>query len=140
MVEQLGVGERRENSARRTRIFIFAALGLAGLVTGFFIGRGEAKSLVDGTNIWSPALAIGLIGIYLICVGASSVLLSKTTDEVQTLNHYKAGAFAGTAFMLVYPVWFLLWKGGLTGEPIHWVVYLVFVFTSIAASLFYRFR
>ena len=140
MVEwQLGVGERRETSARRTRIFIFATLGLAGLVTGYFVGRSEARAPVEG-SIWSPELAVGLIAIYVLLVGVSSVILSKTTDEVQRLNHYKAGAFAGAAFMLVYPLWFLLWKGGMTGEPIHWVVYLVFVFTSAAASIFYRFR
>jgi len=139
MVEKLGIGEQRETSARRTRTAIFGALGLAGLVTGFFVGRGEARAAVEG-SIWSPELAIGLLVIYLILVGVSSVLLSKTTDEVQRLNHYKAGAFAGAAFMLVYPLWFLLWKGGMTGEPIHWVVYFVFVFTSLAASIFYRFR
>ncbi|QIL02798.1 hypothetical protein G7078_08395 [Sphingomonas sinipercae] len=141
MVEdKMGVGERREAMTRRKQVGIIAALAVPGFLAGVFIGRGEAKALLDGADVWSPELAIATTIVYLVAIIGASILLHKTMDEVQTQTQYKASAFAGTAFMVVYPVWFLLWKGGFVIEPIHWVIYILFVFTSLAASAYYRFR
>jgi len=141
MVEdRIGIGERREALARRKRVAIIAALVVPGFLVGLFIGHGEARMILDDSEVWSPQLAIGLAVMFVIAVIGSSLLLRNTMDEVQTQTQYKAVALAGTAFAVVYPVWFLLWKGGFVIEPIHWVIYILFIFTSLAASAYYRFR
>ena len=38
--------------------------------------------------------------------------MNSVMDEVERQRGYKAVSFAGAVLMVVYPTWFLLWKGG----------------------------
>jgi hypothetical protein len=141
MVEdKIGVGERREASARRKRLAVILGLGVTGFFSGMYVGRGEAKALVEGGSVWSPELAIGLAVLFVVVIGGASLFLRKSMDEVEIQTQHKASALAGAVFLVAYPLWFLLWKGGFVVEPIHWVMYILFIFTSLAAATFYRFR
>lgn len=135
-----GIGERRERAARLRRNAVIAALFAAGLVTGFYVGYqdGHAKLGIGGS--WSPALALGLVAIYLVAVIGGGLLLNGNFDEVERQRSYKAVSFAGAVYIIVYPVWFLLWKGGLAAEPIHWATFGIFWLSLAGASLWYRFR
>lgn len=136
-----GEGERYEASRRRKRWAIVAALAVAGFVPGLYLGYNDGAALAESrSGIWSPALSLGLIGLYLGAVIGGHFLLRNVTDEVDRQNGYKAASFAGFTLMVVYPIWFLLWRGGFVPEPIHWMLFLLFWLSLALASLFYRFR
>jgi hypothetical protein len=136
-----GEGERRDSARRRKRWVIVVALAVAGFVPGLYLGKNHGAALAEGGSaLWSPTLSMALAGLYLAAVVGGGLLLRGVTDEVERQNGYKAASFAGMALMLVYPVWFLLWKGGFVHEPIHWVLFVIFWLSLVLASLWYRFR
>lgn len=136
-----GEGERYDAARRRKRWMIVAALAVAGFVPGLYLGYNDGAALAESrTAVWPPAISFGLVGLYLAAVIGGGLLLRSVTDEVERQNAYKAASFAGMALMLVYPVWFVLWRGGFVPEPIHWVLFLLFWLSLALASLYYRFR
>ncbi|HEX8127117.1 MAG TPA: hypothetical protein VF548_16195 [Allosphingosinicella sp.] len=136
-----GEGERRDSARRRKRWVIIVALAATGFVPGLYLGYNDAAALVESrSGTWPPALVVGLSLLYLIAVVGGGLLLRGLTDEVERQHSYKAASFAGMALMLVYPIWFLLWRGGFVPEPIHWVLFVIFWISLALASLWYRFR
>jgi hypothetical protein len=117
------------------------ALGVAGFVPGLYLGWNDGAALAGSrSGLWPPALVAVLAGLYLVAVIGGGFLLRGVTDEVERQNAYKAASFAGMMLMLVYPIWFLLWRGGFVPEPIHWVLFVTFWLSLALASLWYRFR
>ena len=136
-----GEGERRDSARRRKRWVIVASLVVAGFVPGLYLGYKDGAALAEArSGIWPPALVAGLAVLYLVAVIGGGLLLRGVTDEVERQHSYKAASFAGMALMLVYPVWFLLWRGGFVPEPIHWVLFAIYWLGFALASLWYRFR
>jgi hypothetical protein len=136
-----GEGERRESARRRKRGLIIGALFTAGAITGFYMGHTDGGALFDGRpGGWPPAVAAALAALYLTAIIGGSLLLNGVMDEVERQRSYKAVSFAGAVLILVYPTWFALWKGGFVGEPIHWVLFVLFWLSLALSSLFYRFR
>jgi hypothetical protein len=136
-----GEGERLDSARRRRRWLLVGGLALVGILPGFYLGYREGAAAAGSQPlVWSPFLAALLAGLYLVAVVGGGLLLNKVTDEVERQNGYRAASFAGLALMLVYPVWFLLWKGGFAAEPVHWILFALFWLSLALASLFYRFR
>jgi hypothetical protein len=136
-----GEGERHEAARRRRRWLIVAALAAAGIVPGFYLGYQDGAALAESrTAIWSPTLVVVLAGLYLVALVGGGMLLNRVADELDRQRGYKAVSFAGTALMVVYPVWYLLWRGDLVPEPVHWMLFLLFWLSLALASLHYRFR
>jgi hypothetical protein len=136
-----GEGERRDAARRRTRWLIIAALFVAGIIPGFYLGYQDGAALTEGrTATWPPALVAALIGLYLFAVVGGGVLLNRVADDFDRQLGYKTVSFAGTVLMVVYPIWYVLWRGDLAPEPIHWVLFLLFWLSLVLAYLFYRFR
>lgn len=136
-----GEGERHEAARRRTRWLIIAGLFVAGLIPGFYLGYQDGAALAESrTAIWPPALVAAMIGLYLLAVVGGGILLNRVADDFDRQVGYKTVSFAGTALMVVYPIWYVLWRGALAPEPIHWVLFLLFWLSLVLAYLFYRFR
>lgn len=136
-----GEGERRDAARRRTRWLIIAALVVVGVIPGFYLGYQDGAAMAQNRPaIWSPTLAAALAVLYLVAVIGGGLLLNRVTDEVERARGYKAASFAGLALMLVYPTWFLLWRGGFVPEPVHWMLFVLFWLNLALASLWYRFR
>ena len=136
-----GEGERRDSARRRTKWLIVAALAIVGIVPGFYMGYQDGAAAAQSrAAIWSPTFAAAMAGIYLLAVIGGGLLLSRVTDELERLRSYKAVSFAGAALMLVYPTWFLLWRGGFVPEPVHWMLFVLFWLSLAVATLWYRFR
>ncbi len=134
-------GERHEAARRRKRWLIVAALAVASVVPGFYLGYQDGAAAAESrTAIWPPALVAALAGLYLVAVVGGGILLNKVADELDRQRGYKAVSFAGTALMIVYPIWYLLWRGDLVPEPVHWMLFLIFWLSLALASVFYRFR
>lgn len=141
MRADMGEGERRETEHRRRRWMIVGALGAVGFVPGLYVGfQHGAAAAQDRAVVWSPELAAGLALLYLVAILGGAFLLNKVMDEVERQRGHKAVSFAGAVLMLVYPVWFLLWKGGFVIEPIHWALFVLFWLSLALASLFHRVR
>ena len=136
-----GEGERRESARRRKRWLIFAVLAVIGFVPGLYVGfQHGAAAAQSQPLVWSPTVAALLAGLYLVAVAGGGILMNSVMDEVERQRGYKAVSFAGAALMVVYPTWFLLWKGGFVPEPVHWMLFVLFWLSLALASLFYRFR
>lgn len=137
----LGEGERREASRRRQRWLIVAALTLVGVVPGFYLGYQDGSAMAQSRPLaWPPALAAGLAGLYLLALIGGGLLMNRVMDEVERQRGYKAVSFAGTVLMVVYPTWFLLWRGGFVPEPVHWMLFVLFWASLALATLWHRFR
>jgi hypothetical protein len=138
----LGAGEAEERRKRRFKIAIVGTLFTLGLVSGFFLGhssRGLAE-LLGPEPVMPPAIAIGLCIAFAAAVAIGAWLMKKHMDEVERLNRYKAASLAGTVYLSTYMVWFFLWKGGLVPEPMHVVLFLLFLVSMFAGLAIYRFR
>jgi hypothetical protein len=136
-----GEGERREASRRRQRWLIVAGLALVGIVPGFYLGYQDGAAIAQSRPLaWPPALAAGLAGLYLLAVIGGGMLMNRVMDELERQRGYKAVSAAGTVLMIVYPTWFLLWRGGLVPEPVHWMLFVLFWASLALATLWYRFR
>jgi hypothetical protein len=136
-----GEGERRDSARRRKRWVIIVALAVAGFVPGLYLGYNDGAALAESRPaVWTPMLSLGLIALYLAAIIGGGFLLRSVTDEVERQNAAKAASFAGMALMVVYPVWFMLWKGGFVPEPVHWMLFILFWLSLALASLWYRFR
>lgn len=137
----LGEGERREAARRRKRWLIVAGLAVVGFVPGLYVGfQHGAAAAQNQPLVWSPTVAALLAILYLVAVAGGAVLINTVMDEIERQRGYKAVSFAGAALMVVYPTWFLLWKGGFVPEPVHWILFVLFWLSLALASLFYRFR
>ena len=132
-------GEAAERATRRRRLMILSGPFAAGLMLGGYVGFREFD-ILSGNADWPPAVAIGLAAAFLLSVLGASLLLNRQMDEVERLNSYRASSIAGTFYFIAYPVWFLLWKGGLVPEPMHGALFLGFWAILIAAYLYYRYR
>ena len=136
-----GEGEARERARLRKRHTIMAALLIPGFLIGVYVGKTDQGALIDGTGgaLW-PALSIILSILYLAAICGGTFLLNSSVDEHEKYNSYKAVSSAGGVYIMVYPVWFLLWKGGFVLEPIHWVLFVGFWLALAVSSLYYRFQ
>jgi drug/metabolite transporter (DMT)-like permease len=137
-----GTGEAEERRKRRLKIAIVGSLFAVGMVSGFFVGH-SAKgigALLGPEPVMPPAVAIGLCLVFALAIGVGAVLMKKHADELERLNRYKAASLAGTVYLTAYMLWFFLWKGGLVPEPMHAVLFLIFLVSMFAGLAIYRFR
>ena len=135
-----GTGEALERAARRKKMLIVGGLALAGFFPGFYLGYSENDELLRVGDKWPPELALVLAAVYLVAVIGGALLLKRQTDEVALAQQYKATALAGSMLVIVYPLWYILWKGGFVTEPMHLVIYVLFLLTALGGMLYYRFR
>ena len=136
-------GERLEQARRGRKTLITGAIAGVGMITGFAIGYYEAdhgSGMFSSAQGWPPAMAMAITVSYLAAIVIGGVLLARQTDEFERMGQYKAVAVAALAYVIVYPVWFVLWMGDLVREPMHAILFLVFWVSLALASLFYRFR
>lgn len=136
----LGEGERRERAARRVRYGIKGALFVTGLAVGVYVGKMLVGGDFDFAAPWPPAAAVAIAAIYLVAIVAGSLLISRSLDELERSRTYRAAAAAGNVYLVVYPIWFALWKGGFVPEPVHWALFILFWLSLALATLWYRFR
>jgi hypothetical protein len=137
-----GTGEAEEKRKRRLKIAIVATLFSVGMASGFFLGHSAEgfEGLLGPDPVMAPGIAIALCGAFAVTIAIGAVLMKKNTDELERLNRYKAASLAGTVYLSTYMVWFFLWKGGLVPEPMHVVLFLVFLVSMFTGMAVYRFR
>lgn len=131
-------GEARERARRRRKAAIlWGAFGIAA-GAGAVLGRGDA--LLDPAQRLSPAVAATLTAAFLVLAIAASVALMRQTDEFELADRRRAITAAAGAYVLGYPSWFLLWKGGFLPEPMHGLLFGGFCAVLLAATVILRLR
>jgi MFS family permease len=138
--EPLSAFERLERARRRRRFAIVGALALVGGIGGGIVGARESDRLFDLAHPWPPLLCLVLAALLLVAVAVGNFLLRGQIDEVERLAKLKATHAGASLFLVGYPIWFLLWKGGFLPEPQHLVLYAAVMVAMLLASLYYRFR
>lgn len=133
-------GEARLKQRERRILAIKGGLFVAGLLSGLIAGYLVGENGFDPAARWPATLSVSLAVTYLAAMAAGTVLLHQLYDEVERRIQDKAVAAAGLFYALSYPVWFVLWKGGLLPEPSHWQLFLGFYVALAGSYLFYRFR
>jgi len=133
-------GEARLKQREQRIWAIKGSLFVVGMVTGGIVGYLVADSGFSADARWPASLAVGLVVTYLAAIGIGSWLLRELCDEVERQLQYKATTTAGLFYIIAYPVWFVLWKGGLLPEPSHWQLFLGFYAALLASYVFYRYR
>ena len=132
-----------EARARRRELefkIIAFSLFAVGFPIGIYIGANMAKGGWTFVDQWPPAVALGILAVYLLALAVGTWRLQRVTDEVFKSQISKSGVAAAAVMLNGYPIWFLLWKAALVPEPIHWVMFLVFLLTYLGASIYYRYR
>lgn len=143
-VSEAGEGERLERANEARKSTIIGRMAAAGGAAGFFFGVLQFDVLQEvipfgGGKGWRVALAIGFTLSYLAMAGVG-LKLARYNDEVELLNEYKATTAAALAYLVVYPIWYVLWQADLVREPMHVVIFFLFGLGVTAASIFYRVR
>ena len=138
--DQGAAGETLERSRRRRKFWIIGGLAGIGFVAGFMAGFTQPHKVFDPSLSWSPELTLGLAVAWLVAVIGGGLLYARHTDEFEQAWRYKGVAAGACAYVILYPVWLLLWKGGVAPEPMHFVIFLAFMAVTLVASLFYRVR
>jgi MFS family permease len=133
-------GEILERRRHRRKLLIIAALGLVGGIIGGTIGAREGDQLFVLSHPWPPMLSLAAAATLLVAVIVGSVALTRELDEVEQLARLKGVKAGANVFLIGYPIWFLLWKGGFLPEPMHVALFFGTLIAMLLASLFYRLR
>jgi hypothetical protein len=126
---------------RRQRRGWYKALG-ASIVAGLATGLGYSLAVKDdffGGRL-PPWFAIGVAALYLAMMVAGTVAVRRTTDELERHNNLWGLGMGASAVMLIYPPWWMLWRGGLVGEPSHTALFLLLVAISTFFYLWKKYR
>ncbi|MBX9815602.1 MAG: hypothetical protein K2X76_12945 [Sphingomonas sp.] len=140
-----GPGERAERARRRRVAWLMGALALAGGVIGFTAARLERGGIEGNFNVLQigalpPWFAILATLTFVGAVGIGSWFYWRGMDEVARRDHYRGAVWALNVYLLLYPSWFLLWRGGLVSEPSHRALFLITVATSMIVYLWSKWR
>lgn len=124
------IAERaRQNRARLTML----GSAVFGAATGFAIT--QVPQLPDGQV--SPIAAILITLSYATVVVIASVLFLRRSDEVEVRANNEAAALGLYGYVIFYPSWLFLSKGGLLPEPNHLTVFLITA-AIVAVAYFWR--
>ncbi len=137
----MGPGEAAARLRQRRMLTNFGAIAAVGFVVGLTAALVESKdaSILSGGTlpgwfaIMAAVLTVGAVGI-------GSWRYHRTMDELQRLDNYFAGTVGANLFLGGYPVWLILWKGGLVPEPNALVLYLAVWLTTVLAYTWRKLR
>ena len=136
--KDIGPGEAADRARSRRTTINFTILALLGGVVGFtaaLVEQSDAPISAGGTMPgWFAILAAAVM---VVAVLAGSVLYHRNMDELQRLDNYWAATMGANVFLLGYPVWLILWKGGLVPAPDAMILYLA-VFVTMMIAYFWR--
>lgn len=134
-------GEAAERTRRRRFWTIVGACFVAGLPVGFFAAHfeeGDRSGFLSGTL--PPWFAVLASVVTLGAIVGGSLLMLRQIDEMERRDNLLANSMGMFAMVAVYPVWFLLWRGGLTGEPHHGVLFLLVFGASLVTYIVLKLR
>lgn len=135
----MGPGERAERAKRRRLWWAVGVLALTGAVTGFIVGYTEGEQGFMQGTLPAP-VAIGLTVLLLGAILIGGPIMMRNLDEHERAEHMQFSNWGAGTFLLVYPAWFLLWKGRLLPEPHHLLLFILFYAGGVLGYTASRYR
>lgn len=138
--DPIGPGEALERRQRNRQSLILSLLMVAGGITGlvFALTQQDGAALYQGTI---PAwIAIALVALWLVSVVGGSFWLKRHIDEIEQAAQLWGIAAAGTVVTVLYPIWYLLWRGQMIAEPNAHIMFGTLYVVMVAAYLWKKFR
>ncbi len=131
-------GALRYKRDQRRRSLTFAAAMVIAAFAGLSLGY--ARDLAGDAGGLDATLAIVLALLFVAAMVAANWIYLRNADELTWANNVRASFWAFMIFVILYPVWLILWSGGLVREPSAETLYLVTIFSAGALYLWERFR
>lgn len=137
----MGPGEAAARAKSRRTMINFSVLALLGGATGFTAALIEQKDAPISAGGTMPGwFAILAATVLVVAVAAGSYAYHRTMDELQRLDNYWAAALGTNVLLLGYPVWLILWKGGLLPAPDAMILFLAVLATTMIAYFWRKLR
>jgi hypothetical protein len=121
----LGEGERAERLRRRKFWSAVGVTAVLGLPIGFVLGRAAGRnggSMSDAFAGLPATVTIGLLAFALAGFLWGCWLFYKSIDEVEIVDNLWGSTAGFYIYMILFPVWWVLWKAGVAGEPHDWII------------------
>ncbi|HEX9947701.1 MAG TPA: hypothetical protein VGA98_09185 [Allosphingosinicella sp.] len=120
---------------RRRRYWTLMGLALAAsLVIGL---TGRVLGTPHGSIGPGAALALSA-ALVLLTIGGNWIYL-RSIDELEMASNLVGGFWGFYAFMLGWPLWHILWRGGFVAEPDMLTIYVGAGLVAVAGFLWKRF-
>ncbi|HYW17660.1 MAG TPA: hypothetical protein VE891_16085 [Allosphingosinicella sp.] len=119
---------------RRRRYWTLMGLALAAAVVIGLAGR------ILGTPYGpiAPAAAIGLAAALLVLTVVGNWVYFRSIDELEVASNLIGGFWGFYAFMVGWPLWHILWRGGLAPQPEFLPLYMGAGVVALAGFLWKR--
>ena len=138
---EIGPGEAAARARQRRLLLNFGAIAAVGFVVGLTAAFVENKDLPIWAGGTMPGWFAVLAAVLTVgAVGIGSWLYHRNMDELERLDNYWAGTLGANALLGGYPVWLILWKGGLAPQPDALTLYLAVFAVVTVAYLWRKFR
>lgn len=135
MTDEERVGTALERRQQRR----FWTLMLGGAAMAVVIGL-TGRRLMEPSGTFTPVAAILLAAALTLLMVVITWMYFRTADELEWANNLNAYFWGFNAFLLGWPVWLILWKGGIVPEPDMPAIYLGSAGIALVAYLWNKFR
>ncbi|MGK6321105.1 hypothetical protein [Sphingomonas sp. DT-204] len=131
-----GPGEAAERRRAAGFWSILTGIALVGFAVGFTIS-------LTGSHLHEPLPAWPALGAAVVVAATfagGTWLIHRRMDEVERADNDWAAAVGAKVLMTVYPIWYLLAKGGWVPEPTHEMLFLGLFAIAAFAYSYRKFR
>lgn len=139
----LGEGERAERQRRRRFWGAIGATALFGMPIGYFLGRAAARnrgSMSEAFASLPPAFTVGLLALSVAGFLWACWYFLKSVDEVEVADNLWASTAGFYFYMILFPVWWVLWKARIAVEPMDWIILAASLGFGTIVYLFRKWR
>ena len=136
-------GENLHEQSRTRFGRSLAIVGIGAAPSGAGVGWGIGHSKGDFDAFWNAApdwLVLALLALAAVTLLYGSWRFYRSVDEVEMLDNLWGSAAAYGAYSMLFPAWWALDRAGITGEPNHWLIFLVALGVGLAAYLGRKWR
>lgn len=123
----------------RRRRHRYWALLIAGLAVAIGFGIVARHFAGPGGSI-PPALAIALAAGLILMLVVGTWIYYRSVDELEWANNVIACFWGFNAFIIAFPVWLILHRGGLAPPPDTMIIYFGSALIALVAYCWKRFR
>ncbi|MDQ3140195.1 MAG: hypothetical protein M3Q15_05665 [Pseudomonadota bacterium] len=133
-------GTKAERSRSRKWWTVMALVAASGFAAGAIDGT---VSTTDGGFMQGALpgwLAIAIAISYLVSIVVGTIAYKRYSDELDIQANIWGSAVGASALLLTYPVWWILWRGQLVGEPVHETLFLLMFGSALLGYLWKKYR
>jgi hypothetical protein len=126
---------------RYWRNLTIAGIGAAPI--GFGVGWYAHHSNGEIDAFWSAApdwAVIALLALAITALLFGSWRFYRSIDEVELLDNLWASSASYTAYILLFPTWWVLGKAGIAQEPNDWLIFFAALGSGTAFYLWRKWR